>query len=73
MTKAPFLGVPTSFKGFLYEESNLPTVHTSDGFDSDAYKLMDESRYNFSKPPSPRHIIDAKPYGPNDTQKMVEN
>ena len=42
-------------------------VHTSDGFDLDAYKLIEESRYDFSKPPSPGNIIDAKPYGPNDT------
>jgi len=72
MTKAPFLVVVTSFKGLFQEESNLPIVHTSDGFDSDAYKLMEELGYNFSKLPSPGHVIDEKPCGPNDAQKMVQ-
>jgi len=52
MTKAPFLGVVTSSKDLLEEESNLLMVHTSDEFDPDTYKLMEESGYNFSKPPS---------------------
>jgi len=34
MTKAPFPGVATSSKGLLHKESNLPTVHTSDGFNA---------------------------------------
>ena len=73
MTKAPFLSVATSSKGLLQEETNMPTVHTSNGFDSDAYKLMDELGYNFSKLPSLGHIIDAKPYGSNDVRKIVQN
>jgi len=72
MTKAPLPRVATSSKGFLREESDLLTVHTSDGFDSDAYKLIEESSYHFSKRPSPGHVINAKPYGPIDTQKMVK-
>jgi len=38
----------------------------SDGFDPDAYNLIEESGYDFSKPSSPRQVIDAKPYGLND-------
>ena len=72
ITKAHFLSVATSSKGLLQEESNLPMVHTSDGFDLDAYKLMEELRYNFNKQPSPGHVIDIKPYGPNDVKKMVQ-
>ena len=49
-----------------HPESNLPTVHTSNGFDPDTYKLMDELGYHFSKPPSPGHVIDSNPYEPND-------
>ena len=41
MTEATFLGITTSSKGLLQEESNLPTLYISDGFDSDTYKLMD--------------------------------
>jgi len=62
MTKAPFSGVATSSNGLLQEESNLPMVHTSDGFDPNAYKLMEESRYDFSKLASLGHVIDAKAY-----------
>jgi len=72
MTKAPFPGVVSSSKGLLQEESNLPTLCTSYGFDSNTYKLMEESGYDFNKPPSSRHVIDAKPYRLNDTQKMVQ-
>jgi len=71
MTKVPFLGVVTSSKSLLQEERNLLTVHTSDGFDPDANKLMKEPGYDFSTPPSLGNIIDAKPYEPNDAQKMV--
>jgi len=65
-------GVAASSKGLLYEESDLPVVRTSDGLDLDVYKLMDKSGYDFSKPPSLRHVIDTKPYGPNDVQTMVQ-
>ena len=73
MTKAPPLGVATSSNSLLQEESGLPMARTSDGFDPDAYKLMEELGYHFSKPPSLRYIIDAKPYGLNDKQKVVQN
>jgi len=65
MTKAPMFGVATSSKGLFQEECNLPMVDRSDGFDLNAYKLKEESGYNFSKPPSPGYVIDAKPYRPN--------
>jgi len=71
MTKAPFPGIITSSKGLLQEGSSLPMVHTRDGFDLNAYKLMKKLEYDFSKPSSLGRVIDAKPYGPNDAQKMV--
>ena len=71
MTKVPLPSVKTSSKGLFQEESDLLTVRRSDAFDPDAYKLMEESGYGFNKPSSPGHVIDAKPYGPNDVQKMV--
>ena len=73
MIKAHLSGVATSSKGLLQEERDLPTMRTSDGFDLDAYKLIEESGYNSSKPPSPRHVTDAKPYGPNDMKKWYRN
>ena len=47
-------------------------VHTSDGFDPNAYKLMEESGSDFRKPPSSGYVIDIKPYGPNREPKMVQ-
>jgi len=72
MTKAPLPGVTTSSKGLLQEQTNLPTVCTTDGFDPNTYMLMEESGYDFFKPSSSGHVIDTKPYGHNDTKKMVQ-
>ena len=71
MTKAPLPGITTSSRGLLREENNLLTAHTTDGFDPDPYKLMEELRYNFPKLLSLGQVIEAKPYGANDTQKMI--
>jgi len=51
-------GFVPSFKGLLHEESYLPRVRTSDGFDSNAYKMMEKSSYDFNKPPSIGHVIE---------------
>ena len=48
LTKAPLPGFVASSKGSLEEESELPKMCTSDGFDPNAYKLMKRSGYNFS-------------------------
>jgi len=45
---------------------------TSDGFDPNTYKLMEELGYDFSKPPSPGHVIYARPRGGNDTKKIEQ-
>jgi len=42
-------------------------VRTSDGFDSNAYKLMKRYGYDFSKPPLLGSVIGTRPYGLNDT------
>jgi len=72
MTKAPLPGVLNSSKGLLQEEGNLLMARTSEGFNPDAFKLMKESGHNFSKSPSPGHVIDTKPDERNDAQKMVQ-
>jgi len=72
ITKAPLPNVVTSSKGLLQQESNLPMVHTSDGFGLNAYKLMEKFGYDFIKSPSLGHAIEAKTYGRNDTQTMIQ-
>jgi len=73
MTKAPFLGVATSSKGLLQEESNLLTVHTSDGLDPDIYKLMEES----GKTSTNRHLqgtsLTQNLMGPMTSKKLYRN
>jgi len=61
-----------SSKGLLQEETGLPRVRTSDGFDPTMYKLIKKSDYNFSKPPPLGNVIEARHYGLNDTQKMIQ-
>ena len=50
----------------------MPKVYTDDGFDPNAYKLMKKSGYDFKKPASLGHIVKAKPYGINETQKKIQ-
>jgi len=50
----------------------LPKVRTEDGFDLNAYKLMKKSGYDFNNPISLGHVIEAKPYGINETQKKIQ-
>jgi len=58
--------------GLIQEEGGLPKAHISDVFDLNAYKLMKRPGYDFSKPPLLGNVIDARPYGLNDTQKMIQ-
>ena len=50
----------------------VPRVRTSDGLNSNAYKLMKKFGYDFSKPPPLGNIIEARPYGLNNTQNMIQ-
>jgi len=44
----------------------------SDGFDLNVYKLMKRSSYDFGKPPFFGSVIEARPYGLNDNQKIIQ-
>jgi len=52
----------SSHKGLLEEESELPMVCASDEFNLNAYKLTKKFDYDFSKPTSLGHVVEAKPY-----------
>jgi len=67
---APLSDFVASSRGLLQEEGGLPNVHTSDGFNPNAYKLMKRSGYEFSKAPLLGSIIKVRAHGLNDTQKM---
>jgi len=73
LTKAPLLGFVASSKGSLQEESDLPKMRTSDRFDPNAYELMKKFGYEFSQPTSLGLVIEAKPYGLNNTQRVIQS
>jgi len=50
----------------------LPKVRIDDGFDPNTYKLMKKSGYDFNKPVSLRHVMEAKLYSINKTQKKIQ-
>ena len=72
VTRSPLSGFIVSSKCSLQEESHLPKVRTHDGFDPNAYRLMKNSSYDFNKPVSLGHVIEAKPHGINETQKKIQ-
>ena len=72
MTRAPFAGFVMSSKGSLQEEVDLPKVGTEDGFDPNAYKLLKKSGYDFNRSVPLGCVIEAKPYGINETQKKIQ-
>jgi len=51
----------------------LPKKYTDNGCEPNGYKLMKKFSYDFKKLTlaSLRHVIDAKPYGINETQKKI--
>jgi len=60
-----------SSKGSLQEEVDLPKVCTEDGFDLNAYQLLKKSGDDFNKLVPLGRVIEAKPYGINETQKRI--
>jgi len=72
ITATPLLGIIASSRGLFQKEGGLPKARTSDGFDPNAYKLIKRSGYHFSKPPLLGSVIEVRPYGLNDTQKMIQ-
>jgi len=58
-------------KTLLDEEGNLPNARTREGFDSNAYKLMEKACYNFNNPVVLGKIVEVETYGLNKTQKKI--
>jgi len=71
VSKCPLLGFVSSSKALLKEEEVLPHTRTKDGFDPNAYKVMERAGYNFQNPATLGKVIEVKPHRLNDTQKMI--
>jgi len=50
----------------------LPNARTKEGFDPNAYKLMEKVGYDFQNPTTLRKVVEAKPHGLNETQRKIQ-
>jgi len=57
VSRAPFLGFVVSSK----EGDDLPSARTKEGFDLNAYKLMERAGYDFQNPAILGKVVEAKP------------
>ena len=71
VSKQPLPGFVSSSKAFLKEEEHLPHTRTKEGFDPNAYKLM-EIGYDFQNPNTLGKIIEVKPHSLIETQKIIQ-
>ena len=72
VTRAPLAGFILSSKGSLQKGVDLSKVRTEDGFDPNTYKLLKKSGYDFNRSVPLGCVIEAKPYGINETQKNIQ-
>jgi len=61
VTQPPILGFVISSK----DSDDLPSVQTKEGFDPNAYKLMEKASYDFQNPATLGNVVKVKPYGLN--------
>ena len=59
-------------KALLKEEEGLPHTRTKQGFDPNAYKLVERVGYYLQNPTILGKVIEVKPHGLNETQKMIQ-
>ena len=72
VSRQPLPGFVSSSKALLKEENDLPHTRTKEGFDPNAYKLMERASYDFQNPATLGKVIEVKPHGLNETQKMIQ-
>ena len=56
----------------LIKLADLLKVCTEDGFNPNTYKLLKKSGYDFNRPIPLGCVIEAKPYGINETQNRIQ-
>ena len=49
------------------DSNDLPSVWTKEGFDPNAYKLMEKAGYDFQNPATLGKVVEVKPHGLNET------
>jgi len=68
VSRPPLAGFVISSSG----SDNLPNARTKDGFDPNAYKLMEKAGYDFQNPTTLGRVVEAKPHGLNETQRKIQ-
>ena len=68
VSRPPIPGFVVSSK----ENDDLPSVRTKEGFDPNAYKLMEKAGYDFQNPTTLGKVVEVKPHGLNETQKKIQ-
>jgi len=63
VSRPPFTGFVVSSSG----SNNLLHARTKEGFEPNAYKLMENASYNFQNPATLRKVVEGKPHGLNET------
>jgi len=72
VSRHPLPGFVSSSEAFLKEGNDLPHTQTKEGFDPNAYKLMERVGYDFQNSATLGKVIEVKAYGLNETQKMIQ-
>ena len=54
------------------EGDDLPSARTREGFDPNAYKLMEKAGYDFQNPAALGKVVKAKPHGLTETQWKIQ-
>jgi len=68
VSRPPLAGFVVSSSG----SDNLPNAGTEEGFDKNAYKLMEKAGYDFQNLPTLGKVVEAKPHGLNETQRKIQ-
>jgi len=67
VSRPPLFGFVISSK----EGDDLPSAQTREGFDPNAYKLMERAGYDFQNRAALRKVVQAKPHGLTETQRKI--
>jgi len=50
----------------------LSNTQAKEGFNPNAYKLMEKAGYDFQNPTTLGKVLEAKPHGLNETQRKIQ-
>jgi len=68
LNRPPLFGFVVSSTG----SDNLPNARTKEGFNLNAYKLMEKVSYDFQNLTTLGRVVEAKPHSLNETQRKIQ-